>query len=81
MFTHNLAHTGGRLSMEVRCANGAIIATLPLDPLDTQLRTLSTPVNVAPGCEMLRVRLVGTPGEMFSEIEAQVTGVELVPSG
>jgi hypothetical protein len=73
--------TGGRLSMEVRCANGAVLATLPLDPLDTQLRTLSTPVNVAPGCEMLRVRLVGTPGEMFSEIEAQVTGVELVPSG
>jgi len=73
--------TGGRLNMEVRCANGAVIATLPLDPLDTQLRTLSTPVNVTPDCNILRVRLVGTPGEMFSEIEAQVTGVELVPSG
>ncbi|SFG20653.1 hypothetical protein SAMN05518801_11067 [Novosphingobium sp. CF614] len=71
--------TGGRLSMELRCVSGNVIATLPLDPLDTQLRRLSTPVQVTPGCEMLRVRLMATPGEMFSEIEAQITGVALVP--
>ena len=73
--------TGGRLSMEVRCARGEIVATLPLEPLGGQLRTLSTPVKVAPGCELLRVRLVGMPGDLFSEIEAQITGVSLAPDG
>jgi hypothetical protein len=70
--------TGGRLSMEVRCANGEVVATLPLDGLDSQLGTRTMPVQVAPGCELLRVRLVGTPGEVFSEIAAQITGVALV---
>lgn len=71
--------TGGRLSMEVRCANGEMVTTLPLDGLDGQLRTRSAPVRVAPGCELLRFRLVGAPGEMFSEVAAQITGVALVP--
>lgn len=70
--------TGGRLGMEVRCANGEIVTTLPLDGLGSQLSTRSTPVQVAPGCELLRIRLVGTPGEMFSEVAAQITGVSLV---
>lgn len=69
----------GRLSMEVRCLSGNVIAALPLSSLDTRMRTLSMPVQVTPDCEMLRVRLVATPGEVFSEIEAQITGVALVP--
>lgn len=73
--------TGGRLTMDVRCADGAAVASLPLEPLDMRLRTLSTPMEVRPGCELLRVRLVGTPGEVFSEVEAQVTGVSLTPRG
>lgn len=75
------AATGGRLSMEVRCYNGNVLATLPLDPLDMQLRSYSIPVTVPAGCTLLRVRLVGTPGDMFSEIEAQITGVALVRGG
>lgn len=73
--------TGGRLSMEVRCVNGEVVATLPLDPLDTHLRTLSVPVAVPASCQLLRLRLVGTPGEVFSEVEAQITGVALVRGG
>jgi len=73
--------TGGRLSMEVRCVRGEIIATLPLEPLDMQLRSMATPVTVTPGCELMLVRLIGTPGEVFSEVEAQITGVALVPGG
>jgi len=73
--------TGGRLSMEVRCVRGEVIATLPLEPLDMQLRAMATPVTVAPGCELLLVRLIGTPGEVFSEVEAQITAVALVRGG
>jgi hypothetical protein len=73
--------TGGRLSMEVRCVNGEMVASLPLEPLDMQLRTMAMPVMVPAGCELVRVRLVGTPGEVFSEVEAQITGVALVPGG
>jgi hypothetical protein len=67
--------TGGRLSMQVRCIRGDMLATLPLEPLGASLRTLSMPVQVPAGCDLLRVRLVGTPGEVFSEVEAQITGV------
>jgi hypothetical protein len=28
---------------------------------------------------MLRAQLVGVPGELFSEVEAQITGVSLTP--
>ncbi|SFR98889.1 tetratricopeptide repeat protein [Sphingomonas jatrophae] len=70
--------TGGRLSMELRCVNGDVIATLPIEPLDPQLRTLTLPVTVPAGCDMARLRLIGTPGDLFSEVEAQVTGVALV---
>jgi hypothetical protein len=73
--------TGGRLSMEVRCVGGEVIATLPLEPLDMQLRTMATPVAVPSGCQLLLVRLVGTPGEVFSEVEAQITAVALVRGG
>ena len=73
--------TGGRMSMEVRCVGGEVIATLPLEPLDMQLRTMATPVAVPPGCQLLLVRLVGTPGEVFSEVEAQITAVALVRGG
>jgi tetratricopeptide (TPR) repeat protein len=73
--------TGGRLGMEVRCVGGEIIATLPLEPLDMQLRTMAAPVQVPAGCQLLLVRLVGTPGEVFSEVEAQITAVALVRGG
>lgn len=71
--------TGGRLSLELRCQPGEAIVTLPLDPLDTRLRTFTAPVMVPAGCDMLKVHLTGAPGELFSEVEAQVTGVALVP--
>jgi hypothetical protein len=77
----NTGATGGKLSMEVRCVSGAVLATLPLDPLDSQLRSFAMPVTVPAGCGLLRVRLVGTPGDLFSEVEAQVTGVGLVRGG
>jgi hypothetical protein len=73
--------TGGRLSMEVRCADGETLASQPLEPLGAQLRTMAMPATVTPACELVRVRLVGTPGEVFSEVEAQITGVALVPGG
>ncbi|WBO20814.1 hypothetical protein [Sphingomonas abietis] len=75
------AATGGRLAMEVRCMRGDLLATLPLDPLDLELRAFSMPVTVPAGCGLLRVRLVGAPGDLFSEVEAQITGVTLVRGG
>jgi hypothetical protein len=71
--------TGGRLSMELRCLRGGeALAALPLIPLTAQLQPFSMPVTVPAGCDMLRAQLVGSPGEIFSEIEAQVTGLALV---
>jgi hypothetical protein len=71
--------TGGRLNLELRCLPGEAIVTLPLDPLSPQLRTFAAPVTVPAGCDLLQVQLAGAPGELFSEVEAQVTGVALVP--
>jgi hypothetical protein len=71
--------TGGRLSLELRCQSGDVLATLQLDPLGTQLRAFAAPVTVPAGCDLLKVQLAGSPGELFSEVEAQVTGVSLVP--
>lgn len=69
--------TGGRLSLQARCVPGEVIASVLLDPLDARMRGYSTPVRVGPDCKILRISIVGLPGEMFSEIEAQVTGVSL----
>jgi tetratricopeptide (TPR) repeat protein len=77
--SRNTSASGGRLNMELRCANGDVLATLPLDPLAPQLRPYGMAVNVPAGCNMLRAQLVGVPGELFSEVEAQITGVSLTP--
>lgn len=77
--SRNTSATGGRLNMELRCQSGDIFASLPLEPLGSQLRAFSKPVSVPAGCNLLRAQLVGTPGELFSEVEAQVTGVSLTP--
>lgn len=70
--------SGGQLGAEVRCvATGAILATLPLEALGPQLRAYAMPLQVPAGCDLLRVRITGTPGELFSEVEAQITGVAL----
>lgn len=69
---------GGRLAMEVRCARGsAVLATLPLDNLGAGLRPYAANLIVPADCPAVRLRLTGLPGEVFSEVEAQVTGVAL----
>lgn len=70
--------TGGRLNMELRCLKGDVVATMPIDPLTPQLRVFTMPVTVPAGCNMVRVQVVGVPGELFSEVEAQITGVSLM---
>lgn len=75
--SRNTSASGGRLNMELRCGKGEVVATLPIDPLTAQLRTYSAPVRVPAGCNLLRAQVVGVPGEMFSEVEAQITGVSL----
>jgi tetratricopeptide (TPR) repeat protein len=70
--------TGGRLNMELRCLKGDVLATMPIDPLAAQLRTFTMPVSVPAGCDLVRAQVVGVPGELFSEVEAQITGVSLV---
>lgn len=72
--------TGGRLNLQIRCAPGDVIGSVLLDPIDARLRRFSVPVTVGPGCDIVRIRILGLPGELFSEIEAQVTGVALVPA-
>jgi len=72
--------TGGRLNLELRCLKGEVLTTLPLDPLAPQLRPFAAAVTVPAGCDLMLVQLVGIPGELFSEVEAQVTGLSLTPS-
>lgn len=76
--SRNTSASGGRLVMELRCANNDVAASLPLDGLTGALRSYAAPVQVPAGCSPLRAQLVGNPGELFSEVEAQVTGVALV---
>ena len=69
---------GGRLAMEVRCARGMTpLATLALDNLSSGLRSYATTFLVPADCPALRLRFTGTPGEVFSEVKAQVTAVAL----
>lgn len=69
---------GGRLVMDVRCARGMdVMATLPLDNLGAGLRDYATTFAVPPTCPALRLRLTGLPGDVFSEVEAQITSVAL----
>lgn len=69
---------GGRLGMEVRCARGmSVLASLPLENLAGELRTYATNFAVPADCPALRLRLTGVPGDVFSEVEAQITGVAL----
>jgi hypothetical protein len=70
---------GGRLNLDLVCLRGDVLATLPLTPLGGQLQSFAMPVTVPAGCDLMRLRVVGVPGEMFSEIEAQITGVALTP--
>jgi hypothetical protein len=72
--------SGGRLNMQLRCLKGDVLSTLPLDPLTSQMRTFATSVTVPADCDLMLVQLVGVPGELFSEVEAQVTGVSLTRS-
>jgi hypothetical protein len=72
--------TGGRLNLQIRCAPGDVIGSVLLDPIDARMRRFSVPVTIRPGCDIVRVRILGLPGELFSEIEAQVTAVALVPA-
>lgn len=69
---------GGRLVMEVRCARGmGLLASLPLDNLRGELRGYATDLVVPADCPALRLRLSGVPGDVFSEVEAQITAVAL----
>jgi tetratricopeptide (TPR) repeat protein len=71
--------TGGRLNLELRCLKREALATLPLNPLSSQLRPFAASVVVPAGCDLMLVQLIGIPGELFSEVEAQVTGMSLTP--
>lgn len=69
---------GGRLVMDVRCARGmGRLATLPLDNLGANLRGYAADLVVPADCPALRLRLMGVPGDVFSEVEAQITAVAL----
>jgi hypothetical protein len=72
--------TGGRLNLQARCAPGEVIASVLLDPIGPGLRRFSAPLTVGPNCHILRVSITGLPGELFSEIEAQVTAVAITPA-
>ncbi len=71
--------TGGRLSIDVRCAtSGDRLATLPLDDLSAGASLRSTTLTVPAGCDAVRVRIEGQPGEVFSATAAQLTALQLV---
>lgn len=72
--------TGGRLNLELRCLRSEVLTTLPLDPLTAQLKAFTAPVSVPAGCDLMTAQLVGVPGELFSEVEAQITGMSLTRS-
>ena len=69
--------TSGQFKMQARCVDGTLLGDLPLDNLRDQFEPRSVTFTVPDNCAGVRLRLTGDPGEVFSEAEAQLTGVVL----